>query len=352
MSSIKSAISKLVENRDLAKRESERVMKQIMSGEATPAQMGAFLSALRIKGETPTEIASFARVMQQFATEINPEADGILVDTCGTGGDDLDTFNVSTTAMFIAAGAGVPIAKHGNRSVTSKSGSADVLEALGVDIDLSFDKVEKCIEELGIGFMFAPNFHDSMRHAIGPRKEIDLRTIFNILGPLTNPAGAQGQIMGVYDGSLTEKLAKVLRKLEAKNAMVVHGLDGIDEISNLGKTKISELKDNGEIETYTIEPENFGISRVNPGDIAGGDARKNAEILLRIFKGRKGPRRDISILNAASAIMVGGRADSFEKGLELARESVDSGSAYRKLIEMAEATSGDKSRIEELEDSL
>lgn len=351
MSTLPNAIGKLIEEKDFEPSEAESAMRQIMSGNATPAQIGAFITALRIKGETPTEIASFARVMRQFASEINPKVNDILVDTCGTGGDKINTFNISTTAMFVAAGANIKIAKHGNRSVTSKSGSADVLESLGIKVDLPPKQVEQTIEDIGIGFMFAPKFHKAMKHAIGPRKEIEQRTVFNVLGPLTNPADAKAQVMGVYDGSLTEKLAKVLGKLDTERAMVVHGLDGLDEISILGRTKISEL-DSGEISTYEIRPEDFGISRVGPEHVAGGDAEENAKKLLRVLKGEKGPARDIVLLNSAAAIVVSGKADDLEKGLELAAESVDSGKAYEKLLRLLEITNGDKNRLSELEEYL
>ncbi|KXB05997.1 anthranilate phosphoribosyltransferase [candidate division MSBL1 archaeon SCGC-AAA382F02] len=348
---MQSAINKLVNGQDLRTEEAEEVMRQIMSGEATPAQIGAFLSSLRIKGETPTEIAAFARVMSKFASRIDPKVDDILVDTCGTGGDQINTFNISTSAMFVAAGADVLIAKHGNRSVTSKSGSADVLEALGVNIEVSPDKVEKCIEDVGLGFMFAPEFHGAMKHAIGPRKEIKLRTVFNVLGPLTNPAAARAQVMGVYDPSLTEKMAKVLNKLNCENAMVVHGLDGLDEISTLGETKVSELVDGG-VRTYSIEPEDFDIPRAEPKDIAGGDAEENAKILLRILKGEKNAPRDITLLNAAAAILVGEKAGDMREGLEIAKKSVDSGKAYEKLEKLIETSGGDKTRLRKLEESL
>lgn len=349
MNRLQSSISKLVKSQDLRRREAEESMRQIMSGDATPAQIGSLLTALRIKEETPTEISSYARVMRQFSSRIDPEVDDRLVDTCGTGGDEVDTFNISTSAMFLAAGAGVPIAKHGNRSVTSKSGSADVLEALGVNIEPSRKSVEKMVEEIGVGFMFAPSFHEAMKHAIGPRKEIELRTVFNVLGPLTNPAGARGQVMGVYDSALTEKMAKVLKKLDCERVIVVHGLDGLDEISTLGRTKISKLTDN-EIQTYEIEPEDYGISRVDPEEIAGGNAEKNAKILLRILKGEKGPKRDIVLLNAAAAIFVGGKSEDLEKALEIARESIDSGRAYDKLANLVKMSDGDEDRMREMEE--
>lgn len=351
MNSIPSAIDKLVEGEDLSRREAEATMRDIMTGEATPAQIGAFLTALRIKGETPEEIAAFARVMREYASCINPDVDDVLVDTCGTGGDQINTFNISTSAMFVAAGAGVTIAKHGNRSVTSKSGSADVLESLGVNIDLPPKEVERTIEDVGIGFMFAPRFHKATKHATGPRKEINLRTVFNVLGPLTNPADTGSQVVGVYDGSLTEKIARVLKRLNCKKAMVVYGRDGLDEISTLGETLVSELK-NGEINTYTIKPEDFDIPRTQPQEIRGGDAAKNAKVLLRILSGERGPERDITLLNAGAAILVSGKARDLKEGLQIARGAVDSGEAYQKLELLVEATEGERSRLDQLEESL
>ncbi|KXA97338.1 anthranilate phosphoribosyltransferase [candidate division MSBL1 archaeon SCGC-AAA259J03] len=350
MNSLPSAIEKLVKKRDFGPREAKESMRQIMSGRATPAQIGAFLTALRIKGETPTEIASFARTMRSFAHTIQPKVDDTLVDTCGTGGDEINTFNISTSAMFVAAGAGVPIAKHGNRSVTSKSGSADILEALGVNIDSPPEKVEKTIEEIGVGFMFAPNFHKAMKHAVGPRKEIEMRTVFNVLGPLTNPAGAEAQVMGVYDPDLTEKMAKVLKKLDCRKAMVVHGLDGLDEISILGKTKISQLS-NDKIQTYTVEPEKFDIPRTQPEEIAGGNPRENAKTLLKLLKGEEGPKADIISLNAAAAIFVGGKAASLEEGIKIAKNVLVSGRGYEKLVQLVKVSEGDENRLRELEDS-
>lgn len=351
MNAIRACIGRVAEGRDLSKSEAEESMKDIMSGNATPAQIGAFLTALRNKGETIPEIAAFAKVMRQFASRIAPKVDDILVDTCGTGGDKINTFNISTGAMFAAAGTGILIAKHGNRSVTSKSGSADVLETLGVRIDSPPEKVEQSIEEIGIGFMFAPTFHSAMKHAIGPRREIGLRTVFNVLGPLTNPAGAQAQIMGVYDAGLTEKLAHVLGRLGCERAMVVHGLDGLDEISTLGKTRISELED-GKVETYSIEPDDYGIPQTTPQEIGGEDAEENAKILLKVLGGEEGPHQDIIQLNAAAAILVGGRAEDLERGLELAGEAINSGRALEKLRQLIKTSDGDLEKLEALEDSL
>lgn len=351
MNPVQNAIEKLVQRRDLTDVEAEEAMKCIMSGEATQAQIGSFLTALRMKGETVGEITAFARVMREFAARISPDVDGTLVDTCGTGGDKIKTFNVSTAAMFVAAGTGVPIAKHGNRSVTSKAGSADVIEALGVRIDLPPEEVQRCIEEIGIGFMFAPRFHGAMKHAIGPRREMGIRTVFNILGPLTNPAGVRAQVIGVYDVVLTEKLAHVLKNLGCKRAMVVHGLNGLDEISTLGRTKISELEGR-RIKTYEVKPEDFGINRTDAESIAGKDLDENVRILLKVMRGERGPRRDIVLLNAAAAITVGGKAKNIREGLKIAADAVDSGRAYEKVVQLVEATGGDVQKLKNWEACL
>ncbi|MFQ6136984.1 MAG: anthranilate phosphoribosyltransferase [Candidatus Hydrothermarchaeales archaeon] len=328
---MKRYINKLVEKEDLTKEEAEEAMKTIMSGSATDAQIGAFLTALRLKGETIDEVSACAKIMRDFAATIHPKVDGTLVDTCGTGGDKIKTFNISTIAAFVVAGAGIPIAKHGNRSVTSKAGSADVLEALGVKIDLAPKDVEKNIEDIGIGFMFAPGFHKAMKYVIGPRREMGIRTVFNVLGPLTNPAHAQAQVLGVFDANLTEKMAYVLGDLGTERALVVHGMAGLDEISTMGKTQISELKDSN-VDTYMMRPEDCGIERASPNELLGSDAEENAEIVLSMLKdGEKGPRRDIVVLNAAAGIYVGGKADSIEDGIALAEESIDSGKAFEKL---------------------
>ncbi len=351
MNPIQDAIAKLVERMDLTEAEAEEAMKYIMSGKATQAQIGSFLTALRTKGETVEEITAFARVMREFAARISPKVDGLLVDTCGTGGDEIKTFNISTAAMFVAAGAGVRIAKHGNRSVTSKAGSADVVEALGVRIDLPPEEVQRCIERIGIGFMFAPRFHIAMKHAIGPRKEMGIRTVFNILGPLTNPASAQAQVIGVYDATLTDKLARVLKKLGCERAIVVHGVDGLDEISTLGRTQVSELNRSG-IRTYMIEPEDFGIERVKPDAIAGEELEENVRMLLRVLHGETGPKRDIVLLNAAAAIVVGGKAGDLREGISIASDSLDSGRAYEKVVQLVKATGGDVHKLIDWEVSL
>jgi anthranilate phosphoribosyltransferase len=344
---IKEAISKLVVREDLSEEEAKGAMEEIMNGEATEAQIASFLTALRMKGEEVDEIVSFARTMRAFCSRINPDVDGDLVDTCGTGGGKIKTFNISTISAFVAAGAGIPVAKHGNRSVTSKCGSADVLEELGVNIQLEPRKVERCIETVGIGFMFAPIFHGAMKYAISPRKEIGIRTVFNILGPLTNPAGANAQVMGVYDAKLTEKLANVLKGLGLKHAMVVHGLDGLDEISNVGKTKISELSDRM-VRTYIMGPDDVGVRTAKTEEIEGYDVTRNANLLIKLLNGEDGPRRDIVLLNAAAAIVVGGRAESLEEGMGIAKESIESGSAYNKLKELIMASDGDISKLEEI----
>ncbi len=345
---MKEFIGKLVERRNLTQAEAEAAMKSIMSGEATQAQIGAFLTALRMKGETMEEIAACARVMREFAERINPKVSGVLVDTCGTGGDKIKTFNISTLAAFAAAGAGLAIAKHGNRSVTSKSGSADVLEALGVKIDCSPEQVQRCIERTGIGFMFAPVFHRAMKHVAAPRKEIGVRTIFNILGPLTNPASAKAQVLGVFDAALTEKMAGALGNLGVEKAVVVHGLDGLDEISTLGETQISELRDS-KVKTYKAKPEGFGFRRASISDLAGGDANFNARIAIDILKnGAKGAKRDIVVLNAAAAIYAAGKAATIREAIPLASEAIDSGKAYEKLAALVKESGGDAARLEQL----
>lgn len=344
---MKELIGKVVEGMDLTKEEAEEAMKKIMTGGATDAQIGAFLTALRMKGETMDEIAACAGVMREFAERITPSVRGKLVDTCGTGGDKVKTFNISTIAAFAAAGSGVPIAKHGNRSVTSKAGSADLLEALGVKIDCSPDVVRRCIEKAGIGFMFAPVFHKAMKYAIKPRKEIGIRTIFNVLGPLTNPANAQAQLLGVFAPSLTPKIAGALRNLGVERALVVHGLDGLDEISTIGSTQISELLD-GEIRTYRIKPEEFGLRRASINDLAGGDADYNAKLTVSLLKnGENGPKMDVVKLNAGAAIYVGGKADSIMEGMNMAEESVESGKAYLKLAMLVKESGGDLEKLGE-----
>jgi anthranilate phosphoribosyltransferase len=329
---IKEAIGKVVAGTDLSEQEMVGVMDEVMSGEATPAQIAAFITALRLKGETVDEITGAARVMRQKASRVDAAVDGdVLVDTCGTGGDASGTFNVSTTAAFVVAGAGVPVAKHGNRSISSHCGSADVLEALGVDLSLDPEKIGQCIKETGIGFMFAPVMHGAMKYAIGPRREIGIRTIFNVLGPLTNPACANVQVMGVYDPSLIEKLASVLGKLGVKRALVVCGEGNMDEITITGRTRVADYSD-GSVKTYIITPEDAGLSRATLEEIKGGETAEISATQLRsVLQGEKGARYDMVLLNAGAALMAAGKADDLQSGVDLARQTVDSGAALAKL---------------------
>nr|MDO8079552.1 anthranilate phosphoribosyltransferase [Candidatus Freyarchaeota archaeon] len=347
---IKEGIQKIVEGKDLEQQEARNVMKEIMSGGATEAQIGAFLTALRMKGETVKEISAFASVMREFCCRIHPKVNGRLVDTCGTGGDKMKTFNVSTAAAFVVAGAGVAVAKHGNRSVTSKSGSSDVLEKLGFNLNLEPKAIEKIIENVGIGFMFAPNFHPAMKHAIGPRREIGIRTVFNILGPLTNPAGANAQVLGVYGEELVEPLAHVLRELGCEEAMVVHGVDGLDEISIIGKTKVAQLRD-GEVSLTEITPKDYGFRIAKPEEICGTTPEESAELTYKLLNNasKQDPKRDIVLLNSAAGILVGGRAGDLAEGIEQANESIESGAAYKKLKIMIKASGGQLSKLEEYE---
>ncbi|MFC1549556.1 anthranilate phosphoribosyltransferase [Nitrospirota bacterium] len=332
---IKEAIHMLVGGMDLSEEEMASTMNEIMEGKATDAQIGAFLTALRYKGESVSEITGAAKVMREKATRIKAP-DGTL-DTCGTGGDMSGTFNISTMTAILVAACGVPVAKHGNRSVSSKSGSADVLESMGVKIDLEPAKVEKCLEETGFGFLFAPLFHPAMKFAIGPRREMGIRTIFNILGPITNPAGAKRQVLGVFSGRLTETLCQVLGNLGAEDAMVVHGEDGLDEITNTDGTRVSRLS-GGVVENSIISPEDFGLQRSELNDIAGGDAEANAKIAYEVFEGQKGPRRDVLLMNAGASLMVAGKAGGLREGASMASEALDSGAAKQKLEEVKEFT--------------
>ena len=335
---IQQAIGKLVQNQHLSAEEAERVMDQIMTGEATPAQIGGYLVALRMAGETPEEIAGSVRSMRAKATRV-PTRHPLVVDTCGTGGDGARTFNISTTAAFAVAGAGLPVAKHGNRSVSSQCGSADVLKALGVNIEAPPERVGKCLDEAGFGFLFAPALHGAMRHAIGPRRELAMRSIFNIMGPLTNPAGAQCQIVGVYAAALTELVAEVLGKLGARRALAVHGHDGMDEMTLTGPTRVSEW-DGRTVRTYDVRPEDAGLKSAPAKELAGGDPAANAEITRKVLAGEKGPRRDVVLLNAAAALLAGSKAGDLKEGVELAARSLDSGAARRvldKLVELSNA---------------
>ncbi|MCW4015998.1 MAG: anthranilate phosphoribosyltransferase [Candidatus Bathyarchaeota archaeon] len=348
---IRDNIQKLIDGADLSHEESTVAMNEVMSGKATNAQIGGFLTALRLKGETSEEITAFTTVMKKVCNQIHPNVKGRLVDTCGTGGDKIKTFNISTTAAFVVAGTGIAVAKHGNRSVTSKCGSADVLEALGLNLTLEPEKVEKAIENVGIGFMFAPAFHPAMKYAIGPRRELGIRTVFNVLGPLTNPADANAQLLGVYDPKLTEPLAYSLKNLGCEEAMVVHGLDGLDEISTVGKTRISWLKGD-KVSTKEMMPKDFGIKQAKLEDIKGTALEESAELVFKLLYGcinADDPRREIVQVNGAAAIIVAGRAEDFGYAIEAAKESIESGGAYKKLKELVKFSGGDTSNIEQLE---
>jgi anthranilate phosphoribosyltransferase len=331
---IKEALSKIVSGSDLTMAEAREVMREIMRGEATQAQIGAFLTALRMKGETADEIAGCAQAMRESAIAVKPKRNQ-LVDTCGTGGDGSGTFNISTTVAFVAAGAGLAVAKHGNRSVSSRCGSADLLQALGVNLELSPEQVAQCIDEVGIGFLFAPKLHPAMKYALAPRQEIGLRTIFNILGPLSNPAQAKRQLLGVYDSDLTELMAEVLLALGAEHAFVVHGADGLDELSVTGANKVSHLYHN-HIETYYLNPEELGLPQAKLSDLAGGTKEDNAETTKALLEGKRGPQRDVVLLNTAAVLIAGDKASSFSEGLVLAAEAIDNGSAQHKLHQLVE----------------
>ncbi len=326
---MRDSLQKLISGQHLTEPEAHDAMQSIMAGEATPTQIAGFLVALRMKGETVEEITGFARAMREAAVKVEAKSRP-LVDTCGTGGDGSHTFNISTAAAFIAAGAGVKVAKHGNRAASSQCGSADVLEELGVNINLSPEQVARCIDEIGIGFLFARSFHPAMRHAAPVRSELGVRTVFNLLGPLTNPAGATRQVMGVPDAQWVEPIAHVLKNLGAERAFVVHGAGGLDEISTLGETKVAEVGQDG-ILSYTIAPEDFGIARATLDDLRGGTKERNAEIVLECLDAVPNPRRDIALLNAAAAIVAAGLAKDLKEGLERARQSVNSSAARDRL---------------------
>jgi anthranilate phosphoribosyltransferase len=348
---IRESIQKLIDGANLPFKEAQSIMREVMSGNATNAQIAAFLAALRMKGETVEELIAFAEVMREHCRRIHPRVQGRLVDTCGTGGDKIKTFNISTAAAFVVAGAGVAIAKHGNRSVTSKSGSADVLERLGLNLKMEPEAVQAIIERVGVGFMFAPAFHPAMKYAIQPRREIGIRTVFNVLGPLTNPASANAQLLGVYDRQLVTPLAYALKKLECEEAMVVHGLDGLDEISTIGKTAVAWLKE-GEVATLEIAPEDFGVKQARIADVKGTTPDKSAEILFKILNSKcspEDPKTEIVLVNGAAGIIVGGKAEDFSYGMTVARESIESGAAYKKLKALIRASGGDLSKLEELE---
>lgn len=326
---IKAVLGTLVEAINLKEEEARQVMGEIMEGKATPAQIASFLTALRMKGETVAEITGFARAMLKKVDAFSIKID-TLVDTCGTGGDSLNTFNISTAVALVVAGAGLSVAKHGNRALSSKCGSADVLEALGVKLTTPKEKVKECLEKIGIGFLFAPCCHPAMKYALAPRQEMGMRTVFNILGPLINPLGANVRLMGVHSSSLTEPLAKVLKNLGVESAFVVWGEDGLDEISINARTRITELKE-GKIKTYYIRPEDFAMARASLKEIRGGDREENARIIKDILGGEKGAKRDVVLINAAACLVAAERAKSFKEGIEIAKNSIDSGKAKKKL---------------------
>jgi anthranilate phosphoribosyltransferase len=337
---IAEALRALVDRRDLSRIEAAAAMEAIMSGAATNAQIAAFLTALRMKGETVEELIGFAQVMRQKAVRIRVHDDEVagmtgtdremLIDTCGTGGDATGTFNVSTATAFVVAGAGLRVAKHGNRSVSSLCGSADVVETLGINLELTAPKVARCVDEVGIGFLYAPLLHTAMKHVMPVRREMAIRTVFNMLGPLTNPASANAQLIGVYAAALTEPLARVLAELGTVRAFVVHGADGLDEISSTGESRVSEVRE-GMVRSYTVRPEDFGVARTTIGELMGGDREANARIIRAILDGEVGPKRDIVLMNAAAALVAGGKARDFKDGVGLAAHAIDSGAALRKL---------------------
>src|SRR5437867_10825645 len=337
---ITEAVRVLIDRRDLTRIEAAAAMEAIMSGTATDAQISAFLTALRMKGETVEELIGFAQVMRLKVARVRTRGEEtaaltgtdreMLIDTAGTGGDASGTFNVSTATAFVVAGAGLKVAKHGNRAMSSLCGSADVVETLGIKIELSPAKIARCVEEIGIGFLYAPLLHTAMKHVMTARREMGVRTVFNLLGPLTNPAGANAQVIGVYSPALTEPLARVLAELGTHRAFVVHGADGLDEISNTGESRISEVR-GGVVRSVTVRPEDFGVTRAPIGDLRGGDREQNAEIIRAILAGEPGARRDIVLMNASAALVAGGRARDFKEGVEAAARSVDGGAARQKL---------------------
>ena len=333
---MQSAIKAVTEHKNLSSDEMTAVMRLIMTGEATPAQVGGFLIGLRMKGETVEEVAAAAGVMRELSTKVDVDAER-LVDTCGTGGDASGSFNISTASAFVVAAAGGKVAKHGNRSVSSKSGSADVLEAAGVNLELSPEQVAACVNDVGVGFMFAPMHHSAMKHAIGPRREMAVRTIFNVLGPLTNPAGAPNQVLGVFSADWVEPLAHVLKQLGSDHVLVVHAEDGLDEISIGSATRVAELKD-GEVTAYTIQPEDFGMQRADLSALKAGDAEDSLRIIKSVLANEEGPARDIVCLNAGAAIYAAGLTGSLAEGVARAAEVIASGDAAAKLEQLVTAT--------------
>lgn len=333
---VQAGISRLIEGRHLSREEARGVMQAIMNGESTPAQIGSLLTALRIKGETVEEITGFAEAMRGASSRIHTETQKLL-DTCGTGGSGIHKINVSTTAAIVAASVSVRVAKHGNRSASGRSGSADVLEALGVNIQLDASQAKRCLDDIGICFMFSQLYHPSMKHAAGPRKELGIRTVFNMLGPLTNPAGADRQVLGIYDDSKTSTIAEVLRELGSKRALVVSSQEGLDEISISSPTRVSELK-NGEITTYELLPEDLGLRTYPLEAMIGGDPETNAEIVRRVLQGERGAHRDVVLANAGACVYVAGLADTIRDGVTIAADAIDSGKAYAKLQQLIQTT--------------
>ncbi len=329
---IQEALTKILCSEDLSKDEMISVMNQIMEGKVNDSLLGAFLTALRMKGESSTEIVGAALVMRNKAVRLKVNADPV-VDTCGTGGDGGNTFNISTCAAFVVAGCDITVAKHGNRAVSSRSGSADVLKCLGVNIEAGKAIVEKCIEKIGIGFLFAPLMHGAMKYAAGVRKELGFRTIFNLLGPLTNPAGAHAQVIGIYDSRRLKQIAEVLGELGTRRAFVVNGYDGLDEITLTGATRVCELVQEN-VKEYTLEPSSFGLVACDSKDLAGGSPKENADIIKNILSGVKGPHRDIVLMNAAVAILAGEKAKTLDEAFSMSRESIDKGSASKKLNDL------------------
>lgn len=351
---ISEAIRAIIDRRDLSRIEAAAAMDAIMSGAATNAQIAAFLTALRMKGETIEELIGFAQVMRQKVARVRTRAGEVagltgtdremLIDTAGTGGDASGSFNVSTATAFVVAGAGLKVAKHGNRSASSMCGSADVVETLGVSLELTPAQVGRCVDEVGIGFLYAPLLHTAMKHVMAARREIGIRTVFNLLGPLTNPAGANAQVIGVAAASLTEPLARVLAELGTFRAFVVHGADGLDEISNTGESRVSEVRE-GVVRSYTVRPEDFGLPRSTIADLRGGDRQQNAEIIRALLGGEAGPKRDIVLMNAAAALVAGAHAKDLKEGVELAARSIDSGAARGKvdaLVALSQKLAGEK----------
>lgn len=334
---IRDAITTLVTGDHLSGELAYETMKQVMAGDATPAQIGAYITALRIRGETAEIIQGSARAMRENFVAIEAPT-GRVVDTCGTGGDGAHTFNVSTASAFVAAGAGITVAKHGNRSVSSLCGSADVLTALGVNIGVDPSVMVRCLNEIGIAFLFAPSLHPAMKHAIGPRREIGIRTVFNILGPLSNPAGARHGVLGVYSAELVPLMAVAASTLDAKHMFIVHGNDGLDEITTTTTSVIAEVRD-GHVKEYELDPQTLGLPRARPENLTGGTPEENAEILRRILRGEKGPSRDIVLINAAAAIVAGGQAADLQEGIAAAAAAIDNGKALDKLERLAAITS-------------